>query len=100
MKEIAPFFDVPEPYPAAELRLPGNSGCVKVKLKRIERRGAEVWLLVEAPCWNRWSTQVHVGKSAHEGISPGVEDVWAPGFAVSADSDVYARLEAMYQAAA
>ena len=68
---------------------------MKVRLKRVEERGDEVWLLVEAPRWNRWSTQVHVGERAHEGISPSFEDVWAPGFAVSTEPEVYARLKSL-----
>ncbi|WP_406188966.1 hypothetical protein [[Kitasatospora] papulosa] len=97
MKEITRFFDMPEPFPAAELRLPGNSGAVKVRLKRVEGRGDEVWLLVEAPRWNRWSTQVNVGEKAHEGISPGFEEVWAPAFAVSTEPEVYDRLKSLYR---
>ncbi|WP_406078692.1 hypothetical protein OG337_28850 [[Kitasatospora] papulosa] len=96
MTEITRFFDVPEPFPVAELRLPGNGGAVKVKLKRVEGRGEEVWLLVEAPRWNRWSTQVNVGEKAHEGISPGTEDIWAPAFAVSTEPEIYDQLESLY----
>ncbi|MGW2594803.1 hypothetical protein ACWCXC_31685 [Streptomyces sp. NPDC001515] len=97
MSEITRFFDVPEPLPTVELRLPANSGSVKAKLKRMEQRGGELWVLVEAPRWKRWSTQVQVGEKAHEGISPGVEDVWAPSFAVSVDSDVYDQLKIQYR---
>lgn len=100
MTQLARHFDVPDPLPAGELRLPGNSGTVKVKIKRIEKRGRDTWVLVEAPRWNRWSTQVHVGKPAHEGISPGVEEVWAPSFAVSTEPDVYQRLHSLYLSAA
>ncbi|WP_329308376.1 hypothetical protein [Streptomyces microflavus] len=100
MTEIVRYLDVPEPFPTGELRLPGNGGTVRVKIKRIEQRGDDAWVLVEAPRWNRWRTQIQVGEQAYEGISPGVEDVWAPSFAVSADSDVYQRLRSLYLAAA
>jgi hypothetical protein len=100
MTQLARHFDVPDPLPAGELRLPGNSGTVKVKIKRIEKRGKDTWVLVVAPRWNRWSTQVHVGQPAHEGISPGVEEVWAPSFAVSTEPDVYQRLHSLYLSAA
>ncbi|MFJ3083088.1 hypothetical protein ACIPJG_25495 [Streptomyces halstedii] len=73
---------------------------MKVRIKAIEQRRDDVWVLVEAPRWDRWRTQVHVGEQAREGISPGYEDVWAPSFAVSADSDVYQRLRSLYLTAA
>ncbi|MFJ1699450.1 hypothetical protein ACIOHC_30795 [Streptomyces sp. NPDC088252] len=97
MTETKRYFDVPDPLPPGELRFPGNAGCVRVKVKRIEQRGKETWVLVEAPRWKRWSTQVMVGEKSHEGISPGFEDVWAPAFAVTADSDDVARLKALYR---
>ncbi|WP_411095952.1 hypothetical protein [Streptomyces sp. 020-2-3H-GM] len=73
---------------------------MKVKIKCIEQHGDDVWVLVEAPRWDRWRTQIEVGELAHEGISPGVEDVWAPSFAVSTEPDVYQRLHSLYLAAA
>lgn len=100
MREITKQFNVPEPFPTVELRLPYNSGTVKVKLKRFEQRGSDLWLLVAVPRWSRWSTQVQVGEKAYEGISPGVEDLWAPAFAVTADSEVFERLEGQYRRAA
>ncbi|MFE7395695.1 hypothetical protein [Streptomyces sp. NPDC057557] len=91
------YFDVPDPLPPGELRLPGNGGSVRVRVKRIEERGDDVWVLVEAPRWRRWSTQVMVGEKSYEGISPDVEDLWAPGFAVTSDSENFERLKALYR---
>ncbi|MBD3549839.1 hypothetical protein [Streptomyces sp. JV180] len=100
MTEIARCFNVPQPFPTGELRLPGNGGAVKVKIKCIEQHGDDVWVLVEAPRWDCWHTQIEIGEPAHEGISPGVEDVWAPSFAVSAEANVYERLRSLYLSAA
>lgn len=99
MTEMTHFFDVPKPRPTAELRLPGNSGTVRVRVKRIEQRGAAAWVLVEAPRWKRWSTQVMVGEPSHEGISPDFEDIWVPGFAVWSESDDVERLTALMRSA-
>ncbi|MCX4786496.1 hypothetical protein OG369_09960 [Streptomyces sp. NBC_01221] len=94
------YLDVPDPLPTAELRLPGNAGAVRVKVKRIEQRGKETWVLVEAPRWKRWSTQVMVGEKSYEGISPDLEDIWAPGFAVTSDADAIDKLRVLMRSAA
>ncbi|MFE9949322.1 hypothetical protein ACFYRJ_17525 [Streptomyces sp. NPDC005531] len=100
MTEVKRYFDVPEPLPPGELLLPGNAGSVRVKVKRIEQRGNETWVLVEAPRWKRWRTQVQVGEKSYEGISPGFEDVWVPSFAVTGDADDVDRLKALYRGSA
>ncbi|MFF8784777.1 hypothetical protein [Streptomyces sp. NPDC015125] len=91
-------FDVPEPHPKCEVKLPGNGGIVHGHIKIVEQRSkGNVWILVALPCWARWSTQIEAGKPAREGIAPGVEDTWVPAFAVDTEDDVYAELKQRYR---
>lgn len=88
-------FVVPEPLPEATLRLPGNAGTVKVKVKKIELASSgEYRVLVDMPCWERWRTQLRPGQPAEEGVSPCTLPVWAPSSAVWGDPEVVLALRA------
>ncbi|GFE20080.1 MULTISPECIES: hypothetical protein [Streptomyces] len=91
-------FEVPEPHPECDVRLPGNGGVVHGRIKIVDQRSkGNVWILVALPCWTRWSTQIEVGEPTHEGIAPGVEDTWVPAFAVETEDDVYTELKQRYR---
>ena len=91
-------FTVSPPYPRVEVRLPGNGGVLKGHVKALtERRGGETWVQVVVPTWSRWRTQVEVGQPAREGIAPGEQTMWAPGFAVTGDSDDIERIQHEYR---
>ncbi len=91
-------FEVPEPHPKCDVRLPGNGGVVHGRIKVVEQRSkGNVWILVALPTWRKWSTQIEVGQPAREGIAPAVEDTWVPAFAVETDDDVYEDLQKSYR---
>jgi hypothetical protein len=85
---------VSEPHPRVEVLLPGNGGVIKGRVKVIMQTPTrDVWVKVTVPTWNRWRTQVEVGQPAHEGIAPGEQDMWVPGFAVTGDEDDIRKLQ-------
>ncbi|MEU1377992.1 hypothetical protein ABZ442_30710 [Streptomyces triculaminicus] len=78
---------VPDPQPTIWVTLPGAAGRVRGHIKAIEVRCDDVWwYLITLPSWTRWSTQTVVGRKAHEGISPGFVDMWAPEAALYSDA--------------
>ncbi|MFF3324937.1 hypothetical protein [Streptomyces sp. NPDC002889] len=86
--------EFPEPI-VGWLNLPDRAGRVRGKITAVEVRDNVVWVNVRLPMWQRWSTQIRVGKPATVGISPGGVDVWAPAEVVQSDPDELRPLQAM-----
>ncbi|MFF4090376.1 hypothetical protein ACFYY9_26370 [Streptomyces nigra] len=72
----------------ATVRLPGLGGAIEGELVAVEiRPGGDFWLRVRVQMWDRWRTQLKVGKPSVEGIGPKSTEIWAPSTAVSVDSE-------------
>ncbi|MEW2463102.1 hypothetical protein AB0872_20660 [Microbacterium sp. NPDC047426] len=97
MQPVLVEFDDPIP---ATVRLPGLGGAVEGFVTLVEVRPCgEMWVRTKIQTWQRWRTQVKVGKPAIEGIGPGWTEVWAPSTAIAIDSERGPEVAATVKAA-
>jgi hypothetical protein len=76
-----------EPIPAT-VRLPGIGGSVEGEVIAAEiQANGDAWILVKIPIWQRWHTQLKVGKPAVCGLGPAWTEMWCPAYAVETDND-------------
>lgn len=84
-------FDDPIP---CTLRLPGIGGAIEGTVIAVEiQPNGDPWIQTTIGIWQRWHTQIKVGKPSERGIGPAWTEMWAPGYAVEIDNDRRPELE-------